>query len=70
MTLSSSDKKPLKRIAHHLQPVVQVGDAGVSAGIIDETNARTSRPRTDKDQTQRCRPGRPRDSIGRTDGCL
>lgn len=37
MPLTSSQKKPLKRIAHHLEPVILVGDQGVSEGVIEET---------------------------------
>ncbi len=37
MTLSSSEKKPLRRIAHHLDPVVQIGDQGLTDGVIEET---------------------------------
>ena len=37
MPLTSSQKKPLKRIAHHLEPVILVGDQGISDGVIEET---------------------------------
>lgn len=37
MQLTSSQKKPLRRIAHHLDPVVLIGDQGLSEGVIEET---------------------------------
>ncbi len=37
MTLSNSEKKPLKRIAHHLDAVVQIGDQGLTGGVTAET---------------------------------
>lgn len=36
--MDSATRKELRRIAHHLQPVVMVGDSGVSAAVIKETN--------------------------------
>jgi RNA-binding protein len=36
-TLDNATRKRLRRIAHHLQPVIIVGDAGVSDGVIAET---------------------------------
>ena len=38
ITLNSKSRKQLKRLAHHLHPVVTVGDAGVSDGVIAETD--------------------------------
>ena len=37
MALTSSQKKPLKRIAHHLDPVILIGDQGLTDGVIEET---------------------------------
>ncbi|NOX50630.1 MAG: ribosome assembly RNA-binding protein YhbY [Gammaproteobacteria bacterium] len=37
MTLTSSEKKPLRQIAHHLQAVVSIGEQGLSAGVVAET---------------------------------
>ena len=31
-------RKRLRAIAHHLDPVVSIGDGGVSEGVVDETN--------------------------------
>jgi len=31
-------RKRLRAIAHHLDPVVIIGDSGVSAGVVEETN--------------------------------
>lgn len=36
--MDSSTRKALRRIAHHLQPVVMIGDGGVSDAVINETN--------------------------------
>ncbi len=36
--LDSAERKALRRIAHHLHPVVMIGDAGVSESVIAETN--------------------------------
>ncbi len=30
--------KQLKRIAHHLDPIIQLGDKGLTAGVINETS--------------------------------
>lgn len=38
MSLKASEKKSLRRIAHHLDNVVIVGDQGVSDGVIAETS--------------------------------
>ena len=38
MSLSSSQKKTLRRIAHHLDAVVQVGDQAITEGVIQETD--------------------------------
>lgn len=37
MPLASREKKSLRQIAHHLDSVVAVGDQGVSAGVLAET---------------------------------
>ena len=37
MTLASREKKSLRQIAHHLDAVVAIGEQGVSAGVIAET---------------------------------
>ena len=36
--MDSTTRKELRRIAHHLQPVVMVGDGGVSEAVINEAN--------------------------------
>ncbi|AQZ93629.1 ribosome assembly RNA-binding protein YhbY [Halopseudomonas phragmitis] len=36
MALSSAQKKDLKKIGHHLKPVVIVSEQGVSAGVLAE----------------------------------
>ena len=36
--LDASLRKRLRAIAHHLDPVVSIGDGGVSPGVIDEAN--------------------------------
>ena len=36
--MDSAERKNLRRIAHHLHPVVIVGDGGVSDAVIAETN--------------------------------
>ena len=36
--MNSAERKNLRRIAHHLHPVVIVGDGGVSDAVIAETN--------------------------------
>jgi RNA-binding protein len=36
--LAMRDRKRLRQIAHHLQPVVTVGDAGMTEPIVAETN--------------------------------
>jgi len=36
MSLSTSEKKSLRQIAHHLGAVVTVGDQGVSPGVLAE----------------------------------
>lgn len=36
MTLSAQQKKDLKRHAHSLKPVVQLGQAGLTAAVLDE----------------------------------
>ncbi len=38
MKLSSSQKKTFRRIAHHLDAVIQVGGQNVTAGVIAETD--------------------------------
>ena len=37
MTSPQPDRSRLKRIAHHLDPVVTVGEQGVSAAVVAET---------------------------------
>jgi RNA-binding protein len=36
--LDQTTRRQLKRIAHHLQPVVAVGDQGVTDAVVSETN--------------------------------
>jgi RNA-binding protein len=36
--LDSAKRKELRRIAHHLHPVILIGDGGVSDAVIAETN--------------------------------
>lgn len=36
--MDSATRKELRRIAHHLQPVVMIGDSGVSEAVIKETH--------------------------------
>ncbi len=36
--LDTATRKRLRAIAHHLDPVVVIGDAGVSPGVVEETN--------------------------------
>lgn len=36
LPLSPADRKALKALAHHLDPVVMVGDAGLSAAVLAE----------------------------------
>lgn len=38
MTLSTADKKHYRTIAHNLNPVVIVGDKGLSENLLDELN--------------------------------
>jgi len=38
MSLTSRDRRVMRRIGHHLDPVVIIGDAGVSDGLIRETD--------------------------------
>lgn len=38
MKSNNTEKKTLKRIAHHLDTVVTIGDQGLSEGVIAETN--------------------------------
>ena len=35
--LSSRQKKTLRQVAHHLDPVVTIAEQGVSQGVLDET---------------------------------
>ena len=35
--LSSRQKKTLRQVAHHLDPIVTIGEQGVSQGVLDET---------------------------------
>ena len=36
-TLNTQQKKSLRGVAHHLDPVVAVSERGLSQGIVDET---------------------------------
>lgn len=36
MSLTGKQRKYLRALAHHLKPVVMVGDAGVTAAVFDE----------------------------------
>ena len=36
--MDSAERKALRRIAHHLHPVVMIGDGGVSEAVIAETH--------------------------------
>ena len=36
MALSAKQRKYLKALAHHLKPVIQVGNAGVTAAVVKE----------------------------------
>jgi RNA-binding protein len=36
--LESAKRKELRKIAHHLQPVILIGDGGASEAVIAETN--------------------------------
>ena len=36
--MDNKTRRRFRRIAHHLQPVVIIGDSGVSEGVITETN--------------------------------
>lgn len=38
MPINSKQRKELKAAAHHLKPVIQVGQHGISEGVINETN--------------------------------
>jgi len=38
MSLTSKQRKTLKAKAHHLNPVIRVGQNGISEGVIQETN--------------------------------
>jgi len=38
MSLTSKQRKALKAQAHHLNPVIRVGQNGISDGVIQETN--------------------------------
>jgi RNA-binding protein len=35
--LGASERKQLRALAHHLEPIVRVGHAGVTAGVVDAT---------------------------------
>jgi len=35
--LTSKEKRRLRQVAHHLQPIVTVADKGVTEGLLDET---------------------------------
>jgi RNA-binding protein len=36
--LDSTTRKQYRKIAHHLQPIIMVGDGGVSEAVVAETN--------------------------------
>ena len=38
MALSQQQKKALKQQAHHLKPIVRLGAAGLSEGVLNELN--------------------------------
>ncbi|MCB9673716.1 MAG: ribosome assembly RNA-binding protein YhbY [Alphaproteobacteria bacterium] len=38
MELTSKQRQYLKGLAHHLKPVVQVGDKGISSAVIEKTS--------------------------------
>lgn len=38
MSISKQQRKTLKSKAHHLKPVIRIGQNGVSEGVIAETN--------------------------------
>ena len=40
MTLSQKDRKQFRTIGHHLKPVLTLGDAGLSDGILEELEGR------------------------------
>ena len=35
--LTSKEKRRLRQVAHHLQPIVTLADKGVTEGLLDET---------------------------------
>lgn len=40
MALSKQDKKRFKSIGHHLKPILQLGDKGLTDSVIEELNLR------------------------------
>jgi len=38
MPLTAKQKKELKKAAHHLKPVIRIGQHGVSEGVVAETH--------------------------------
>lgn len=38
MSLTGKQRKYLRGLAHHLKPVIMVGDAGVTAAVLNEIN--------------------------------
>ena len=40
MPLSQEDKKHFRAIGHHLKPVLMLGDAGVTDGVLEELDRR------------------------------
>lgn len=40
MPLTTQDKKRLKSIGHHLKPIIQLGDKGVSDALLEELERR------------------------------
>lgn len=39
MDLTSKQRRHLRALAHHLKPVVQIGDKGVSSAVVEKTSA-------------------------------
>ena len=35
--LTAKDKRRLRQVAHHLQPIVTIAERGMTAGLLDET---------------------------------
>ena len=52
MSLSSKERKEFKARAHHLKPVILVGQKGVSDGVVQETDIALNRHELIKVQIQ------------------